>query len=199
MCRPLIPIKICLWYCRKLSLSLLSKVLTCLVTYNTLCSFSTIFSKLWQLFSEVRFQVLFVEPKNFCWWCFSTHFWWIMQLFEATYCLLLIFYWVISSTFTFMLPSLLNMWKYWFGLVNVDLDWFLLWSRLVNVGLDGLNIKRYELILVRISQCWVKYWLRLTNINWCSDQIILTNYQLILTSYLLRMAKTEYALSLSQC
>ena len=47
--------------------------------------------------------------------------------------------------------------KCWLGLVNIGLDQLILvwigyyWSRSVNIGLDGLNVKKYWLISVRIS------------------------------------------------
>ena len=47
--------------------------------------------------------------------------------------------------------------KCWFGLVNICLDWLVsIWigyhqSRLVNISVDGLNIKKYWLISVRIG------------------------------------------------
>ena len=47
--------------------------------------------------------------------------------------------------------------KYWFGSVITGLDGLILvwisyyWSRLVNIGLDGLNIKKHQLILVKIG------------------------------------------------
>ena len=47
--------------------------------------------------------------------------------------------------------------KYWLGLINIRLDQIILvWisyyrSRSVNISLDGLNIKKYRLILVRIG------------------------------------------------
>ena len=61
----------------------------------------------------------------------------------------------------------------------------------VNIGLDRLNIKEYQLILVRIDYYWLKCSLRLTNIKGYLDRIILTNYRSILTNYRLRMTKTE--------
>ena len=42
----------CLWHCSRLSVSLLSKVLTFVVMYNSLYSFSTIFFKLASLFTS---------------------------------------------------------------------------------------------------------------------------------------------------
>ena len=54
----------------------------------------------------------------------------------------------------------------------------------------GLNIKNY--ILVNIGKDQLKCRLRLTDINWYLDQIILTNYPLILNNYWLRMTKTRY-------
>ena len=74
--------------------------------------------------------------------------------------------------------------KYWLGSVNIGLDW-LCQSRSVNISLDGLNVKEYQLISVRIGLYQLKCWLRLTNINQYLDRIILTNYWL-------RMTKTEY-------
>ena len=62
----------------------------------------------------------------------------------------------------------------------------------VNIGLNGLNIKEYWLILVSIGYYWLKCSLRLNNIKRYLDQIILTNYRLILTNSRLRMTKTEY-------
>ena len=47
--------------------------------------------------------------------------------------------------------------KYQLGSVNIGLDWLILvWigyyqPRLVNISLDGLNVKNYRLILVRIG------------------------------------------------
>ena len=88
--------------------------------------------------------------------------------------------------------------NYRLGSVNIGLDQLIsVWigyyqSRLVNVGLDGLNIKKYWLILVMIGQYRLKCWLRLTDINRYLYRIILTNYRLILTSYRLKMPKTEY-------
>ena len=48
-------------------------------------------------------------------------------------------------------------WLIWFGSVNMSLDWLVsVWigyyrSRLVNISLDGLNVKKYRLILVKIG------------------------------------------------
>ena len=68
------------------------------------------------------------------------------------------------------------------------------WSRLVNIGLDGLNIKKYWLILVTIGQYWLKCWSSLTDIKRYLDRIILTKHWLILTNYWLSITKSEYAL-----
>ena len=53
--------------------------------------------------------------------------------------------------------SNLDQLKYWLGLVNVSLGWLMtVWiscyqSRLVNISLDGLNVKKYWLISVKIG------------------------------------------------
>ena len=78
-----------LWYCCKSLIPLLSKMLSFLVTYSSICSFSTIFSRLetlfWSFFSvavsradmllALTSDALLAEDDFFCWWCFSTHFW----------------------------------------------------------------------------------------------------------------------------
>ena len=46
--------------------------------------------------------------------------------------------------------------NYWFGSVNIGVDWLISvrigysWERLVNIGLDGINSKRYWLKLIKI-------------------------------------------------
>ena len=62
---------------------------------------------------------------------------------------------------SFLTPSFpmigLDRLKYWSGSVNVILDWLIsvwigyYWSRLVNIGLNGLNIKNFRLTPVRIA------------------------------------------------
>ena len=65
----------------------------------------------------------------------------------------------------FLIPSFpmigLDQLKYWFGSVITGLDGLILvwisyyWSRLVNIGLDGLNIKNHQLTLVKIGKDWL--------------------------------------------
>ena len=58
-------------------------------------------------------------------------------------------------------------------------------SRLVNISLDGLNVKKVSVNIGKDGLISVKCWLRLTDINRYLDRIILTNYRL-------RMTKTGY-------
>ena len=65
------------------------------------------------------------------------------------------------GTYLFLTPFFpmvgLDQLKCWFGLVNICLDRLISvcigyhQSRLVNIGVDGLNIKKYWLISVRIG------------------------------------------------
>ena len=67
------------------------------------------------------------------------------------------------------------------------------WSRLVNIGLDGL---KYKKVWVNIGKDWLicynSGWV-LPIFNQYLDGIILTNDQLILPNYWLRITKTKYA------
>ena len=82
-------------------------------------------------------------------------------------------------------------------MVNISLDQLLLvwigydWSRLININLDGLNVKKILVNIGKDQLLLVKMLVELTDINQYLDQVILTNYWLILTNYWLRMTKTE--------